>query len=74
MINTAIKKAQQHENQLTSIHSDLLQVHLFYFVNLHDVEVNFDCNDSCIPHSYSKTEVAWLFQCFQPGRIPPGGI
>jgi len=26
MINTAIKKAQQHENQLTSIHSDLLQL------------------------------------------------
>ena len=26
MMTTAIKKAQQHDNQLTSIHSDLLQV------------------------------------------------
>ena len=51
MINTAIKKAQQHENQLTSIHSDLLKVHLVYFVNFHDVEVDFSLNDIYIPCS-----------------------
>ena len=33
MMTTAIKKAQQHDNQLTSIHSDLLQVFSLCFEN-----------------------------------------